>query len=609
MKKKLLLLFPLLAGAITLSLVEAQEPKFNLTGAGGTGKSTYNASHPETAPKAQTDPKKLDPSLIKSAPAPADAVAYALADIATVAKGDQPFQRYVWVPDANKDNLAEVKYALNLVSRGTVLYSPKVVAGGRLVRTDLRLLAPKSDGGNKDLVEILQIWEKYAFDPYFHIIRTTDDALPTNAKLLRNLDGDPDGSKRLEYEGEKWFVSPGGKSYQLVEGDWVPKKLVFAKKQNVAVAGAHVGLDQHVLLQGLTQSNAPVVRYDWWLIKTLTVLDGGFYYEWIGAKKSDVKGKTDLRVFLDKFGAGDELVAGLRADQRAAMFKSRVTGRPRRIDVWRGQGVRPDSGTGIVSLTYDTKEGDVTADTDPFRSLLNLKAAAGELILEKSNGMHAFALFKLDDETLQDSAPDNVVKDHTIPAPYTARLEPAISCIRCHAPFDGWQPFQNEVKLLLSGGGAGGLDVFDELSEKKRSRQDILDRLAGLYSGDLTKTFRRGRDDYSDAVFQVTDGLSVPKAGASLSATFSKYRYTDVDAGTAALELGYDVPREKAVYYLNLILPPLNKDIQGIAPEDPILGALKMGLSIQRFQWEIVYPDAALRAMLSRKAREQAKQK
>lgn len=607
--KKLFFLLPFLAGAIVISLADAQEPKFNLTGASGNGRSGYNAANPDEARLSSNNIRNLDQSLIKPAPAPAEAVAYALADIAILPKSDQPFHRYIWVPDGNKDNIAEVKYALNLVGRGTVLYRPKVIGGGRLVRIDLRMLAPRTDSKRDDLTEIMRIWEKYSFDPYFHIIKTTDDAFPTNAKLLKRLDDDPEGSKRLEYDGEKWFVSPGGKTYQLIDEEWVPKKLVFAKKEKIAVAGAHVGLDQHVMLQGLTQSNAPVVRYDWWLIKTLTVLDGGLYYEWIGAKKSPDKNKTDLQFFLDQWGAGDELIAGLRSDQRAAMFKSRVTGRPRRIDVWRGRGVRPDSGTGIVSLTYDSKEGDLTPETDPFRSLLELKAAAGELILEGPNGMHKFALFKLDDQTLQDSAPDNVVKDHTIPAPHTARLEPAISCIRCHAPFDGWQPFQNEVRLLLSAGKGGGLDVFDDLSQKKRSRQDILDRLAGLYSGDLTKTFRRGRDDYSDAVFQATDGMSIPKVGSSLSQTFVKYRYTEVDAYTVCTELGYDVPRDKAVYYLNLIIPPLSRDIQGIAPEDPIIGALKMGLSVQRFQWELVYPDAALRAMLSKRQREQKQQK
>ncbi len=594
MKKICVLVLFIAAAAV------AQEPRFNL--ASPSGRSGYNAAHPEPARVVAPVGAKLDPSLIKLAPSPADAVAYALADVAGVPAGDQPFQRYVWIPDGNKENVAEVKYALNLVSRATVLINPKVVGGGRLVRVDLRTLAPRSDGKTADIDEIHQIWEKYAFDPYFHIIRSTDDALPTNARVLKSLDSDPTGSRRFEHDNTTWYLSPSGKSYKLQDDEFVPARLVFAKKQKIAVAGAHVGLDQHVMLQGLTQSSAPVVRADWWVIKTMTVLEDGLYYEWVGAKRNAVPGKTDLRAFLDKFGAADELVAGLRSDQRAAMFKSRVTGRPRRIDVWRSQGVRPDSGTGIVSLTYDTKEGDVAADTDPFRSLLELKAAAGELILEGPNGMHKFGLFSLVDQSLQDSAPDNVVKDHGIPAPHTARLEPAISCIRCHAPFDGWQPFQNEVKLLLSGGNAGGLNVFDDLSNK-RSRQDILDRLAGLYSGDLSKTFRRGRDDYSDAVFQVTGGLSVPKAGAVMASTFSRYRYTEVDAHTACLELGYDVPRDKAVYYLNLVLPPLQKDIQGIAPEDPILGALKMGLQINRFQFELVYPDAAFRAMMSRRER------
>jgi hypothetical protein len=102
----------------------------------------------------------------------------------------------------------------------------------------------------------------------------------------------------------------------------------------------------------------------------------------------------------------------------------------------------------------------------------------------------------------------------------------------------------------------------------------------------------------------VTSGQSVPQVGANLTATFNNYMYTDVDAFTACRELGYDVPADKAVYFLNLILPPLQKDVVGISPEDPVLGALKIGIRIQRFQWESVYADAAFRAMQTRKIRE-----
>jgi len=49
------------------------------------------------------------------------------------------------------------------------------------------------------------------------------------------------------------------------------------------------------------------------------------------------------------------------------------------------------------------------------------------------------------------------------------------------------------------------------------------------------------------------------------------------------------------------MLPPLQQDIVGISPEDPIIGALKAGLKVNRNQWEGVYADAAFRALQTRK--------
>jgi hypothetical protein len=336
-------------------------------------------------------------------------------------------------------------------------------------------------------------------------------------------------------------------------------------------------------------------------VRSLSTLNGGIYYKLLGLERNPAQG-TAQDAFFAKFGYDPVAVAKLRADQRVAMFKSKVTGRPRRVDFFRGQGVRPDSGTGLGTITFDIAEEDVGPDFDPIRNLLVFKDRAREVIVERANGLHAFALFN-DKGELQESAPDKVVKDHTIPVPYPARLQPAISCLRCHGPFDGWQPAPNDVKLML----AGYLNVFDDLADKKGIIPDTLDRLAGLYAGDLSKALRRGRDDYSDAVYVVTGGQTVPQAAANIAAVFLDYNYTDVDAAMACRELGYSVPADKAIYYLNVILPPLAKDIVGIAPEDPILGALKVGLKVQRYQWESVYADAAFRVMQTRKVLDKKK--
>jgi hypothetical protein len=247
-------------------------------------------------------------------------------------------------------------------------------------------------------------------------------------------------------------------------------------------------------------------------------------------------------------------------------------------------------------MTHDVFDNDVDPARDPIRNLLNFQDRAREMIAERAgifgaNGMHLFVLFDSSGE-LQNEVPPNVAADHTIPIPHSRRLQASISCIRCHGPQEGFQPFRNEVQTMLS----GYLDVFGDVSSEN-AIPDQLDRLAGLYSGDLSKPIRRGRDDYTDAVYRATGGMQVPEASLLVSNIYQEYVYDTVDAQKACLELGFVVPKFQASYYFNQILPPLSPDVLGISPEDPIIGALKAGLSVNRFQWEQVYPDAAFRAM------------
>jgi len=537
---------------------------------------------------------------VKHIASPATAVSQAVADLSSLQKIDQPFQRYIWIPDGSPEKAAQVSFAVNTaISKASIIIKPTVVADGQLLRWDLRALAPR-DG---QYTTLHALWEKLAFEPYFHITKTTNDALPTNAVAIDKLADDPPGSSRFKIDNKTWFRSSSGDWFVLSDDNtWITQNPIGVSKQNVATYGAHCGLQQSVLFQGLSQSNAAIVRYDWFFTKVLTTLDGGLYYEFAGIERNP-KGKTAQAALLESLGVSEEQIEKLRSDQRSAIFRSNVTGRPRRIDVFQGSGVRPSSGSGLITLTYDVGEGDIDPATDPIRNLLNAEDKARELIAERPNGMHIFALFD-GNGGLQNQAPDNVARDHTIPSPHSARLQPAISCIRCHGPHDGYQPFDNDVQKGMK----GLLNIFDDLSSKK-AIPDTLERLAGLYSGDLLKPIRRGRDDYSDAVYIATNGLTIPKVSDGLSESYGAYQYNTIDAYQACLELGYQVPKDKAVYYLNLIIPPLQKDIVGISPEDPILGALKAGLAVNRFQWEQVYADAAFRAMQSQIVRENIKSK
>lgn len=531
---------------------------------------------------------------------PADAVALAVGDLGKMSRDNQPFQRYVWIPEPSKARIGAVAYAMNLsCSQSSVIVRPEIIGNGQLLRWDLRVLWPRED----TVTKMITLWEEFQFEPYFHIIKTTADALPVNAVAIEPNETDPAGSIRFKIEDQLWYRSPN-KSYFLWDGvDWVLTQAPFQfETKKVSTYGAHCGLEQATILQGLTQSNAAIVRYDYFISKALSTLDGGMYYKFAGISKSTINGKTDQAVFLESLGANEQLVATLRSDQRAVMFRSNVTGKPRRIDAFQGVGVRPGSGTGLITITYDVADENVDPRRDPIRNLLDFKDDAREIIAEKPNGMHIFALFNGNGE-LQDSAPDNIVNDHAIPAPHTARLQPAISCVRCHGPFDGYQPFQNDVQKMLS----GLLDVFDDL-DSKQAVPDTLDRLAGLYAGDLNKPIRRGRDDYASAVFIATGGMNIPDASSVLSQVYGDYNFKSVDAHTACLELGYNVPQAQATGYLNQLLPPLQQDIVGISPEDPIIGALKAGLEVNRYQWEQVYADAAFRTLQTRKIQNETAQ-
>ena len=123
-------------------------------------------------------------------PTPVDAIAYALADISKLPATDQPFQRYIWIPDGDKKKQALISYAINLAcSKASTIIRPAVVADGRLVRCDLRTLAPRI--GQYDVLYAL--WEELAFEPYFHITKTTSDALQKNSIHVKTRNDDPPG--------------------------------------------------------------------------------------------------------------------------------------------------------------------------------------------------------------------------------------------------------------------------------------------------------------------------------------------------------------------------------------------------------------------------------
>lgn len=480
------------------------------------------------------EPKQAD--LVATA---AQAVEWAAADILTVPEAYRGSKIYVWIPPHGDKNWGSlVNYAMNAaVSKAQVILKPGIAANGNLLRYDLTLLAPEIN----QLIRLRALWESLATDePYFHVTAA----------------------------GAKGVRTPS-----------------FAP---------HLPLDAITTLAQNTRSAVPIVRADWFVLKLLSALNGGRYYDFVGFERSP-KGRTAKDAVLASLGADESLSGKLGGDQRAAMFRSEVTGKPRLVALFRGVAGR--SGTGLATITYDSSDDDVFANQHPILNLLRFKSSASEFIAERPNGLHVFALFDAKGG-LQNSVPDNIAADHTIPAPFTRRLEPAIGCIRCHAGSDGLQPIRNDVTALLKRRGQVSLDVFDDVANRKLTTTEVLDRLAGLYAGDdhFQRTLARGRDDYAEAVWRATEGLEPKAMAEGLSALVAGYRYAAVTPARAALELGYRLPDDKAdgAELLGRLLPSGPEDF-----EDPRLGALKSGLPINRLDWEQVYADAARRVKLS----------
>lgn len=472
---------------------------------------------------------------------PSDAVVMAATHRTSLPPALQPHSMYLWVHDRNPATPRAVAFALNCISRTEVSVAPETLFDGRLVRVDLLQLAPSA----VDYVKFRALWDSLVVgEPYFYVL---------------------------------------GKGSATIETITVCGRPITAL--NLRLFGPHIDKPAGDTLMSFG-GFAPILRADWFVAKVLSTIDGGRYYDFL-----DISKQTTQTQYLLSRGASESQVAQLRSDERAALVRSGITGKPRRIDVFRSAGVRPSVGTGLVSITHDVFDADVSdVAFDPLRNLLDATDRGREIILERANGWHEFTLWDAQGR-LVDEAPPQLATDHGIPAPHTARLFPAMSCIRCHGSHDGWQPFQNDVQRIV---GTDGFDIFGDLNSADQS--DTLRRLAGLYSGDLGEALRLGRNSYAANIFSVTR-QSVPAASTAVASTHDDYTFGLVDPPAACRELGIDPQwHGQANLTLRAALPPRKPDATGIASEDPVVRLLQAGLGVNRKQFELVYTDLALRS-------------
>lgn len=530
-------------------------------------------------------------------PSESDALLLASKDVVEIPALERQYMRYVWVtPDEPdfREAAQAVSHALNSVSSMPVIVRPAPLGKDRLLvlRVDLRAYS------GKRINEMVEVWESFKFDPRLNLLLTKD-----TLKFATNPPEFPKVRKKVK-------VPP----YRAVDGNVYEYKYVEEESKDdvVRVVGEHLDPKLVSELVDATRSQAPVVSHGYLVTRALTTIKdkglfktlyGGLYYELSGVKRGFEKG-TDEDNLLEKLGIGnvtegvtaEKLFDRLRSDQRVAVFKSRITGKPRRIDFLKTLASR--DAQSLYITTHDLKTQSVDIGQHPIMNLLKFKDDAREAIWEIPNGLLGYAIFD-GEGALQDEVPPDVAADTTIPAPYGTRLQPAISCIRCHKTTRGWQPVQNDVKRLLG----KFLDVFDDRNQ--RYRDDAVVRIAGLYAGDPEfKLLPRGRDDYSSSVLRATGPWEKSKdqtdvaerVSDKLRDIYARYNYEPIDASRALFDLGLgEVDQKDAPDKLREVLPPLSIFSEGVIKEDPRIGALMAGLSINRVDWDLVYTFAAAR--------------
>lgn len=493
---------------------------------------------------------------------------------------DRPYIRYVWLQNPTDDARAVLNFTIQTaVSQAATLVAPQFCAGGNLLRLDLRVLAPQAD----QFTRIAAVWESQV-DPYFFIINKVKQTVVEDVAPYKHTDG---------------------KTYN---------KRNVTKVVNVKAWAVHTSHNNNGAAEGLslmTRSATPIVSMPHFVSKALSVDNGGLYYRFMGfdARPANDK-RTDQEFFLSLFGASEKGSEKLRADERTAMWWSEVTAKPRRVDFFYGTAVRPSAGVPLISVTHDPQDGDIDPQQHPVKNLLNVKDRAREILAQRANGTIAYSIYD-DKGKLQNTVPDNVAKDHTKPAPNTARLECAISCISCHGPNEGWQPCPNDFQAMSKAFiGRYRLNVFDDESSKQ-DPQDVLDRLAGLYSGNMEEPLQLAREAHEKVCYRIGSAARWTAEPARYAKTLSArvtsqvydYWYQPITPVTACRELGYEVTEDQAVTMFNELVPLLPPNALGISVDDPTFAALRAWtkehpLRVSRSDWELVFHDAMLRSLI-----------
>ncbi len=523
---------------------------------------------------------------------PSDAIDRASIDLLTVPPESRPFQFYIWVRQPTDDKLDALAYALNAAtSRALVPIRPHLVDNGRLIRLDLREWMPEP----KHQANFRRIIAGYV-DPNFYVPASGQGS----AQQIALLQLTP-GTVLTEWPPQVIERKAGGIVHVAIQ------PFAFDGRTVTRAATTRERLDRALQFQGVpafgpalqatklksietlvsgTQNTVPIVAGMRWLAFSMSTLDGGLYYD-----LQQYRGLNEQQ-WAALWGA--DFIDTIDTTEYIGRWRSDITGDPRRATFGIGRRIRQSQSYPLVVITQDIADGAFDPRRHPIYSLgEGFKWDAAEALSMRSNGFVAAALFDGEGK-LQDAAPDAVANDRTTPEPHSTRLQPIISCLRCHGEFGFWRPMPNDVKTLLASPGL--LQAFDV-----QARGDPLAYIKAKYSGDLTLALQYARDSHHAAVRQVTDGRGAVETMALVGKLYNEHVYGQITPAVAAAELGAIVEDDTeglAVVRELLPGPPAG------ALEDPALLALKLfdkhpQLVVDRKTWEAQY-QATLSRLLNR---------
>jgi len=481
----------------------------------------------------------------------------AAADLDTVPLNYQPYTRYLSlynIPESDRPKLIQtLSFMINSISRARLIKPVTIVPGSdnSVVRICLLDYQFYDDVKKKTFGWNPKVYERLGdIDTYFHadLLKTVTKVI--ERKILKK--------KYVQY-GTDYYGQP---SYR-VEEYW--DTVQEAEQKDVPVRGFPPWCHAAAMgkLNKLTQSNAPLLRADWFLVQ---ISLPPFYYDLLDVGDS-------INDFFDLFFVDAKQLERAKLEVKGVVVKSGA-GVDGVIPVARNQRTltRFQTFIGYLWLTKDTSKS--VDNRDYLRILVNEDFEATELIGLGRNGLQFYFLAKgnvdakgnklKDAGARQDEAPIAIAVDNTN---NDRRVRNGRSCVTCHA--EGIRPFkplpQELVKHLI--------DVVSPDATKERYLRDT-------YVTNVADFVSQDQQIYARAVKAATktpwsEGLSTEANAAQFGRFYNQYQEAFVTPEMAAFECG--VSSKDLVQLLGAAQN--DPHLQGLSKSDPFLTA-------RRDNWE-----------------------